>query len=187
VRQKDSAMSTHVLALRGRSLGSRLRETASLFASLAPGLLFVLGLVLVRADPRFSWLDEPARYPWQLYAIAFFGCAATVAGVWDWIHHRTHEVAVGPLERKIELAALAFGGVPLFGLMAAASVMHDPRPLLVPIVLVLVFTVVAVVYDEVRFHRRRCTPFEHRLHRVLTLGHLGAFTAWLHYVYVEGA
>lgn len=155
---------------------------ASLFASLVPGALFGVELATL-SSPAFARLREPS---WELAVIAVAGGAATLAGVADWIHHRTAGVAIGPNERRAELAALVFGGVPLFGLMSGASVMADPRPLLLPILVVLVGTVVMICYDELLFHRRRCSRYETALHRVLVFGHAAAFLAWIHVCFVGG-
>jgi hypothetical protein len=173
-------------ARRSSLLPTSLREVASLAASWTPGALFACGLFAIHTDPRFEWVSDLGRYPWQLFAIAIGGGVATMAGTWDWFHHRSNAVVVGALERKVELLALAGGGVPLFILMATASVTSDPRPFLVPVVIALVATTVLVTYDEVRFHRRRCSAFEHALHRTLTFGHLFALLAWMHLVFVTG-
>jgi hypothetical protein len=155
--------------------------------SLVPGFVFVLGLLTLAGDPRFVWLATPTRWPWQLVVIGLAGTAATIAGVLDWAYHRQAGVVVGKHERRAELLALGLGGVPLFVLMAAASLSATPLVFLVPVLVVLVVTVAMVAFDEVAFHRRRCAPVEHLLHRVLTLGHFVAFLAWAHWTFVAGA
>ena len=173
-----------VVSLRWSTL---LRHSPSLVLSLVPGAVFALALAVASRAPRFAWIASPSSWPWQLWLVAFAGSVATTAGVLDWLYHRHAGVAVGRPERRAELLALGLGGVPLFGLMLAASVATAPHVFLVPVLIVLVFTTALVVFDEVAFHRRRCAPVENLLHRALTLGHLAAFLAWAHWVFVEGA
>lgn len=168
---------------RGASL---LRHAPSLVLSLVPGAVFAAGLAALSGSARFAWVSRVTSWPWQLWAIALLGTVATVAGVLDWIYHRQAGVAVGKHERRAELLALALGGVPLFLLMAGATLSSAPLDFLVPVLVALVATTAMVVFDEVAFHRRRCAPVEHLLHRALTLGHLGAFLAWAHWVFVAG-
>jgi hypothetical protein len=168
---------------RGASL---LRHAPSLVLSLVPGGVFAGGLAALAGTARFAWVARLESWPWQLWAIALLGTAATSAGVLDWAYHRQAGITVGKHERRAELLALALGGVPLFLLMAGATLSSAPLDFLVPVLAVLVATTVMVAYDEVAFHRRRCAPVEHLLHRVLTLGHLGAFLAWAHWVFVVG-
>jgi|SRR5215217_3238718 len=164
---------------------ARLRDSANLLASLAPGALFVVALAVVSRQPRFSWLAEPLRYPWELWAIALAGTTATVAGVADWRYHRVAQLRVGPNEHRAEFLALAGGGFPLFLLMCAASVAHRPLVFLLPVLVVLMGTVVLICYDEFVFHRRRCDRWESLLHRTLLIGHATAFLAWAHFCFVR--
>lgn len=162
------------------------QHVPSLAASLAPGLAFACGLVVLAARPGFAWLASPARWPWELWTIGVAGSAATVAGVCDWIYHRRAKITVGPRERRAELIALGLGGVPLFGLMAGATLSARPAYFLVPVMVTLVFTAVTIAYDEIVFHQRRCTGFETALHRVLVFGHAIAFAAWVSFTFVRG-
>ncbi|WP_239470343.1 hypothetical protein [Archangium violaceum] len=173
------------LTLTPRQWLSRLRDAANLLASLAPGVLFGTALVLLSRDPRFSWLTEPGRYPWELWVVALAGTTATLAGISDWRYHRTAGVRVGPNEHRAELLALAGGGLPLFLLMGAASVSSRPRVFLLPVLVVLMGTIVLICYDEFVFHRRRCGRFESLLHRTLLAGHATAFLAWAHFCFVR--
>jgi hypothetical protein len=150
-----------------------------------PGGLFVLGLFLLRSHPRLVWLSEPAAYPWELWVIAGCGSIATLAGVGDWIYHRSGRTVVGHKEHQSELAALAAGGVPLFGLMAIASFLRRPVVLLIPVMVVVLFTTVLICYDEFVFHRKRCGPAETVLHRLLVLGNGAAWLAWSHWCFVR--
>ena len=69
--------------------------------------------------------------------------------------------------------------------MAAASVMPRPQLLLVPVLLVVLFTTVAISYDEVVVHRKRCGAYETALHRVLVFGNGIAWLAWMHWCFVR--
>jgi hypothetical protein len=158
----------------------------SLVASLVPGIVFSAGLISLSSRPDFSWLGQTSLWPSQLWVIAVSGTIATLAGVADWIFHRQEGITIGPNERKAELLALSCGGVPVFALMSAASVSPTPAPFLLPILGFLVVTVVLITYDELMFHRRRCTTFETALHRVLVFGHAAAFAAWVHLAFVRG-
>ena len=157
---------------------------AALAAMLVPAGLFPLGLFLLRGDPRFAWLGDLRSYPWEFWAIAVCGTAATLGGFLDWRFHRGGETVVGRGEHRAHLLALAGGGVPLFALMAAASVSPRPARFLVPVFVVLIYTVVMICYDEFIFHRR-CGRFEALTHRLLTCGNGLAFLAWAHWCFVR--
>ena len=120
-------MSHTALAARHRARGARL--PLSLAALFLPGALFGLGVLLVRDHPRFVWLSSVALFPWELWVLLTSGVVATTAGVLDWRYHRSGKTVGGAAEHRSELLALAGGGVPLFVLMAAASVVAAPaRP-----------------------------------------------------------
>ncbi|MBN8226148.1 hypothetical protein JYK02_01345 [Corallococcus macrosporus] len=156
-----------------------------MLASLMPGGLFGVALVFLAGQPGFGWLINPSRYPWELWVIALAGTVATTAGVLDWRYHRTAGIRVGPNEHRAELLALAGGGLPLFLLMCAASVARQSRAFLLPVLVVLLWTVVLICYDEFVFHRRRCDGHEALLHRTLLAGHCAAFLAWAHFCFVR--
>jgi hypothetical protein len=157
---------------------------AALLAMLVPAMLFPAGLWLLRDDARFVWLGDLSLYPWEFWAIALCGSVATLGGAADWWWHRSGETTVGRREHRAHLAALAGGGIPLFVLMAWASL--DPRPerLLIPVLVVLIATVVMISYDEFVFHRR-CGRLEILTHRLLTFGNGLAFLAWAHWCFVS--
>ena len=157
---------------------------AALVAMLVPAVAFPLALVLVRDDPRFDWLADVRAYPWELWAVAACGTAATIGGVLDWRFHRSGATVVGRKEHRAHLLALAGGGMPLFALMAAASVSSPPAQFLVPVLMVLIYTVVAICHDEFVFHRR-CGRYETVAHRLLTCGNGLAFLAWAHWCFVR--
>ncbi|MCE9637223.1 MAG: hypothetical protein K8T90_16070 [Planctomycetes bacterium] len=153
-----------------------------MIALLVPGAAFGALCLAHAEDARFAWLD-PRRGSWQFWVIAVAGLAATAAGVMDWNYHRRGRRVVGLRERQVEFAALVFGGVPLFALMAWASTAPDPRRLLVPAVATAVVAAVGVCYDEFTFHGR-CSRRETAFHRVLTLGMATAWLAWAHGCFV---
>jgi hypothetical protein len=92
---------------------------------------------------------------------------------------------VGVREHHAHVAALGLGGLPLFCLMAAASLSARPLAFLMPVLAVLVVTVVLICYDEFRFHRR-CGWYEAVMHRLLTVGNGLAFLAWAHWCFARG-
>jgi hypothetical protein len=162
-------------------------STASLIALFLPGTLFATGLFLLRHDPRFVWLHDLAKYPWQFWVIALAGTVATLAGFGDWALHRwAAKCVIGKKERNCELLALGGGGVSMFVLMSAASVCRQPAQLLLPILVVLLFTVTLICYDEFVFHRRRCQKLETMLHRLLVFGNGTAWLAWAHWCFARG-
>src|SRR5262245_12651576 len=99
----------------------RKRPSLTLLALLLPGGLFGVCLLLVRGNPRFTWLADISHYPWEFWVILASGVVATAAGVADWRFHRSGQTTIGAREHHSELLALAAGGLPLFLLMAAAS------------------------------------------------------------------
>jgi hypothetical protein len=181
----DGASAVHRRGKGARS--ARALGFANLAASLAPGGLFALGLLCLSQGERFAWLrHSPLSYPWELWVIAVAGGLATSAGVLDWRLHRRAGIAIGAPERRAELVALVFGGLPLFALMAAATALRA-RWLLVPVVAQALFVAILVSYDEFVFHRRRCSAEETRLHRILTLGQTVALLGWMHFCFVREA
>jgi len=157
----------------------------TLLALFVPGSLFVLGLFLLRGDPRFEWLSQPVEYPWEFWAIAVCGLVATAAGALDYLYHRSGRTVIGGPEHHSELVALVGGGVPLFVLMALASLLPRPMVLLLPILVVVLFTTVMICYDEFVFHRKRCGNYETLLHRLLVFGNGLAWLAWTHWCFVR--
>ena len=127
----------------------------SLVVLFLPGILFGLGLLLVRNHPRFAWLSSTADYPVEFWIIFVSGVLASTAGFLDWNYHRSGRTVIGRPEHQSELVALAAGGLPLFLLMATASILPKPSLLLLPILIVVLFTTVMICYDEFVFHRKR--------------------------------
>jgi hypothetical protein len=160
---------------------------AALIAMLAPGVLFPIGLFLLRNRPGFSWVRDPMQFPWELWVIAFTGIVASVGGILDWRHHRSGHTAVGKKEHASHVAALGLGGGTMFLLMCAASLMRRRREvLLLPIIVVALFTAALICYDEFVFHRGRCGRFETLTHRLLVFGNTTAWLAWVHWCFVRG-
>lgn len=163
-----------------------LPHTPSLVASLAPGGIFAAGVWLLRGSPHFPELARASAWPWQLGVMGVCGTVATLAGIADWLYHRRAGIVIGWKERRAELLALTLGGLPMFGIMTAATFAADPRPWLLPLLIAIVATAVMIAYDEFVYHRRRSGRFETALHRALVFGHAGALLAWVHLVFVRG-
>jgi hypothetical protein len=157
-----------------------------LLALFLPGCLFVLGLYLARDHPRFSWLGDVRDYPCEFWLIALCGVVAMIAGVADWSYHRSGRTSIGSREHHCELLALGSGGLPLFFLMAMASVLERPAVLLIPVLVCVLFTTVMICYDEFVFHRKRCGWYETLLHRLLVFGNGIAWLAWMNWCFVRG-
>ncbi len=159
-------------------------QVANVCAAVLPGVLFAVGLLVLRGDMRFPWLTGDAPLPWQLGIVAVAGTLATAAGVADWQYHRRGGRRVGHAERRAEFLALFGGGLPLFVLMSLATLSPEPRHLLIPVLVVAGATLVLICYDEFTFHRR-CSRLESMLHRVLTIGMGIAWLAWAQWCFVE--
>ena len=151
---------------------------------LAPAVLFPVGLFLLHDDPRFAWLADIRAYPFEFWVIASCGTVATVGGLLDWFLHRSGETSVSRREHRAHVLALASGGFPIFLLLAFASVSSQPLRFLVPVLVLLIYTVVVISYDEFIFHRR-CGRLESLTHRLLTFGNGLAFLAWMHWCFVS--
>ena len=163
------------------------RLPLTLIALFVPACLFVLGLFLIQDHPRYQWLHSLPDFPIEFWVIAGSGLIATMAGVADWSFHRSGQTSIGAKEHFSELLALAAGGVPLFGLMAAASLIDRPRILLLPVIVCVLFTAILICYDEFVFHRKRCGGYETTLHRLLVFGNGVAWLAWMNWCFVRGA
>jgi hypothetical protein len=160
---------------------------ASLMALLVPGIAFALGLWVMRTDPRLPWLTQPSTWPWELWTITLAGVIATLGGLGDWGFHRwVAKCQIGRAERNCELLALAAGGVPLFVMMASASMSARPLQWLLPVIVIVLFITTLICYDEFVYHRRRCKGLETLLHRLLVFGNGTAWLAWSHWTFVRG-
>ena len=126
-----------------------------------------------------------AYFPWQFFLIALFGVVGTVGGVLDWRYHRDPlKLKISKKEREAEAKALGLGGVPMLLLMMGATVSTRPTWFLVPIIVVLLYTVVAICYDEFVFHIHRCGKTETIFHRMLVFGNGAAWLAWFHFIFI---
>ena len=155
----------------------------SLLAVLLPLLAMPCLLSLAPPTSALPCLGEPVQWPVAFWCMAITGGVATIAGVLDWRFHRVGGRRVPPAEHRAELAALSLG-VPLFALMATASIVADPHPWLLPIVAVALVMAGFIVFDETRFHRA-CGTYETVLHRLLVGGNGIAFLAWLSWCFAQ--
>lgn len=154
---------------------------STLIAVLLPALLFPLGLLSLRGDPRVPDLLRCTGWPPELWCIAGGGLVATAAGIADWVYHRRGHRRISAGEHRAELCALSLG-VPLFALMTAASLSEHPRQLLLPVMVVVMAMSGLIAHDETRYHRV-CTRAETAFHRLLVGGHAIAFLAWSHWCF----
>lgn len=161
-----------------------LRPYLSLVLLFIPAFLFGLLLYLNRKDEKLGIETAFPYLPWQFWVIALFGIIATTGGVLDWRYHRDPlKLKIPKKERDAEAKALGLGGLPMFILMWLAMISSRPAGFLIPILLVLVYTVSAICYDEFVFHIKRCDTIENSYHRMLVFGNGIAWLAWVHYIY----
>ncbi|HEY6899342.1 MAG TPA: hypothetical protein VI233_01815 [Puia sp.] len=160
------------------------RDYVSLVLLFVPALLFGLLLILYRDNGKLRLSSAFPYLSWQFGAIALFGIVATLGGVLDWRFHRNNlGMKLPKKERAAEAAALGLGGLPMFLLMWFAMLSAHPSYFLIPILVVLIYTVVAISYDEFVFHIKRCGRLEHTYHRMLIFGNGLAWIAWFHFIY----
>jgi len=160
------------------------RYYLSLILLFVPAVLFGLLLFFYRDRPQTGIGYTFPFLPWQFILLAISGMIATIGGVLDWRFHRNPlNLKIPPKERKAEAAALGLGGMPMFILMWCAMMSSHPRYFLVPILLVLIYTVVAISYDEFVFHIKRCGKKETFYHRMLVFGNGIAWLSWFHFIY----
>lgn len=111
---------------------------------------------------------------------------ATCGGILDWRYHRNPlNLKIPKKERDAEAAALGLGGIPMFVLMWVSMMSNSPKVYLIPILIVLIYTVVAICYDEFVFHIKRCGKLENTFHRMLVGGNGIAWLAWFHFIYCQ--
>ena len=160
------------------------RQYLSLVLLFIPAVLFAVLIFIFRENEKLRMLTVAPWLPWQFWAIAFFGIIATVGGVLDWRFHRNPlNMKIPKKERDAEAAALGLGGVPMFLLMWFAMLSMHPTRFLIPILVVLMYTVVGISYDEFVFHIKRCGKTENLYHRMLVLGNGLAWLAWMHFIF----
>ncbi len=160
------------------------RPFLSLLLLFVPAILFGILLVLFKNHPKLALAEQFPYLPWQFFVVIIFGIIATTGGVLDWRFHRlTLQMKISKKERDAEAAALGLGGVPMFILMWWAMMSPCPRNFLIPIILVLLYTVVTICYDEFVFHINRCGKLENIYHRMLVFGNGVAWLAWFHFIF----
>lgn len=171
----------HHLAKSPRSF---FRYYLSLILLFMPALLFAVLLLLFKGEARLRLETVFPYMPWQFLVIGVFGLIATIGGVLDWRFHRDPlNMKIPKKERDAEAAALGLGGLPMFIVMWLAMMSSRPSLYLIPVVLILIYTVVAISYDEFVFHIKRCGPKENRYHRMLVFGNGIAWLAWFHFIF----
>ena len=162
-----------------------MRTRVGLSLAIFPGLAFISGIWFLHSTGRMPGLSA-SSIPWELWCIAVFGTTALMASAGDWAYHTfVLQGKVSTAEDKVELLALGFGGLPMFILMALASLSYHPQSYLIPIVTVLMFTVVMICKDEFMFHTRRCKAFENWLHEIIVFGNGIAWLSWFHWIFVR--
>ena len=163
-----------------------LRPYFSLVLLLIPAALFGLLLFIFKDISKLNITSELPFLPWQFFVMALFGAIATIGGILDWRYHRNPlNMKIPKKEREAEAAALGLGGLPMFLLMWFATISKNPNNYLIPICIVLIYTVVAISYDEFVFHIKRCNKLENTYHRLLVFGNGLAWLAWMHFIYCK--
>ena len=163
---------------------NKIRNYLSLILLFFPAILFALLLLVFGEDIMMKYgLDVP---PFQFYILVICGLIATVGGVLDWRFHRDPlKLKISKKERDAEAKALGLGGLPMFILMWLAMMNNKETLFLIPIVVVLIYTVVAISYDEFVFHIHRCGKTETLFHRMLVFGNGFAWLAWFHFIFCQ--
>lgn len=156
---------------------------------LSLGLLFVpaVGFCVFLYYNRAAIKEFSGGFPYlpvEFLLIALFGIVATVGGVLDWFYHRNElQMKISIKEREAEAKALGLGGVPMFLLLWFATFSTHKNLFLLPIIIVLIYTVVLICYDEFVFHIKRCEAREHFYHKMLVFGNGFAWLSWMYYIY----
>ena len=160
------------------------RYYLSLILLFMPAVLFALLLIIFKGHEKLQLSATFPFVPWQFVVLALAGSVATIGGVLDWKFHRNPlNLRIPKKERDAEAAALGFGGLPMFVVMWLAMMSPKPAMYLIPILVILIYTVVAISYDEFVFHIKRCGKKETRYHRMLVFGNGIAWLAWIHFIY----
>jgi hypothetical protein len=163
-----------------------MRNYLSLLLLFLPALGFIFCLYIFRNHASLHIISVFPFLPWQFFIIGIFGIIATIGGVLDWSFHRDPlKLKISKKERDAEAAALGLGGIPMFMLMWLAMISATPIFYLIPIILFLIYTVVAICYDEFVFHIKRCSKRENIYHRMLVYGNGVAWITWFHFIYCK--
>ena len=162
----------------------KLRPYLSLILLFIPAVLFAILLFVFKDNEKLHITNAFPYLPWQFIAIAILGSIATTGGVLDWSYHRDPlNLKIPKKERDAEALALGLGGIPMIILMGFAMMSDSPTNYLIPILVVLIYTVVAISYDEFVFHIKRCGKLENTYHRMLVFGNGFAWLVWIHFIY----
>ena len=163
-----------------------MKKYLSLIFLFFPALFFLLFLI-VSFYNQYFWIEKSAANNHiELFLIAIFGLIGTIGGILDWQYHRiVLKLKISKKERKAESQALGIGGISMFILMISASVFDQERGMfLIPVIIVLIYTVSLICYDEFVFHRVRCGKKETIYHRMLVFGNGLAWLSWFKLLYV---
>ncbi|MES2134156.1 MAG: hypothetical protein V4506_17550 [Bacteroidota bacterium] len=160
------------------------RNYVSLILLFMPAILFAILLFIFRQHHKLNFNVAFPFIPWQFLVMALFGTIATVGGILDWKFHRDPlNLKIPKKERDAEAAALGLGGLPMFIVMWFAMMSTTSSAYLIPIIVILIYTVVTISYDEFVFHIKRCGKQETLYHRMLVFGNGIAWLAWFHFIY----
>jgi hypothetical protein len=163
-----------------------MRYYLSLILLFAPAVLFVFLLFYFKNESNLHISSAFPYLPFPFLLMALFGGIATLGGVLDWRFHRNPlNLKIPKKEREAEAAALGLGGLPMFILMWCAMMSAKPSNFLIPILLVLIYTVTAICYDEFVFHIKRCGKTENIYHRMLVFGNGAAWLSWIYFIYCK--
>lgn len=162
------------------------RHYLSLILLFIPATLFGLLVFSFRHRLQLHIGVKFPYLPWQFCLIGLFGIVATIGGVLDWRFHRNPlNMKIPQKERDAEAKALGLGGLPMFILMWFAMMNKNPSNFLIPVLIVLIYTVVAICYDEFVFHIKRCGKIENMYHRMLVFGNGIAWLSWFHFIFCK--
>lgn len=163
-----------------------LQNYISLLLLFAPASMFLILLILEKGNEKLPIKNDFPFLTWQLMVMIVAGTIATIGGFLDWrFHRKTLHMKISKRERIVESMALGLGGLPMFVLMWFAMISEKPTDFLIPILIVLIFTVTAICYDEFLFHKKRCGNQENRYHKMLVFGNGIVWLSWFHFIYVK--
>ena len=183
-----TCVSARLAALRPPSAREFKSGWISLAALLFPGLVLAVCLFWAAENhPRYEWLKQPpSHWPWEFWTMGLAGGIASIGGILDWSYHRwVARCKIGQAEKRLELLAMGVGGGSMLTVMLNASISDNPGRWLIPAMVVLMFTVSMICYDEFIYHRRRCTRWETLWHRILTGGMGVAWLGWAHWCFAR--
>jgi len=165
---------------------SPFRHYLSLILLFIPAALFGALLLIYKDHTKLHFSNQLPYLPWQFFVMILFGTIATIGGILDWQFHRDPlKLKIPKKERDAEAKALGLGGLPMFILMWLAMMSNAPTSYLIPILVVLIYTVAAICYDEFVFHIKRCGKLENSYHHMLVFGNGIAWLSWFHFIYCK--